>query len=85
MPDASTVDIVIPVEAEAAAALADGRTRAAIGRLVSRVLRPQAGLSALAVAIADMKAEARASDLTDAIIDEELAAYNAERRGVAGG
>lgn len=32
-----------------------------------------------------MKAEARASGVTDAIIDEELAAYNAERRGAAGG
>jgi hypothetical protein len=35
-----TVDVTIPVEPEAAAALTDPRNRAAIGRLVSRVLRP---------------------------------------------
>ena len=85
MPDSNTVDVVIPVEAGAAAALADARTRAAMGRLVSRVLRPQAGPSPLAAAVAELKAEARAAGLTDAIIDAELAAYNAERRGAAGG
>ncbi|MDO9708364.1 hypothetical protein [Paracraurococcus lichenis] len=78
MPD--TVDVVIPVEAAAAVALADERTREAMGRLVSRVLHPQAGPSELARAIAETKAEARAAGLTDAMIDEELAAYNAERR-----
>ena len=34
-----------------------------------------------AQAIADAKAEARAAGLTDADIDAELDAYNAERRG----
>jgi hypothetical protein len=76
----STVDVTIPVEPEAAAALADARKRAAVGRLVSRVLRPRSGPSALAQAIAQLKAEARAAGLTDADIDAELAAYNAERR-----
>lgn len=79
----ATVDVTIPVEAEAAAALVDARNRAAIGRLVSRVLRPHSGPSALAQAIAELKAEARAAGLSDADIDAELAAYNAERR--AGG
>lgn len=78
MPD--TVDITIPVEPDAAAVLADARTRAAMGRLVSRVLRPRSGPSELAQAIADAKAEARAAGLTDADIDAELATYNAERR-----
>ena len=32
-----TVDVTIPVEPEAAAALADARNREAVGRLVSRV------------------------------------------------
>jgi len=77
---ATTVDIVIPVEPAIAAALADARTRAAMGRLVSRVLRPRPGPSDLALAIADAKAEARAAGLTDADIDAELDAYNAERR-----
>jgi hypothetical protein len=74
------IDVTIPVEPAAAAALADARNREAIGRLVSRVLRPQAGPSPLARAIAEMKTEARAASLTDAEIDAELAAHNAERR-----
>ena len=83
---ARTVDITIPVEAEAAATLADARNRDAVGRLVSRVLRPRSGPSALAKAIAELKAEARSAGLADEDIDAELAAYNAERRehGAAG-
>ena len=75
-----TVDVIIPVEPEAAAALADLRNREAVGRLVSRVLRPHSGPSPLARAIAELKAEARAAGLSDADIDAELAAYNAQRR-----
>jgi len=75
-----TGDVTIPVEPEVAADLADARNRAAVGRLVSRVLRPRSGPSALAQAIAELKAEARGAGLTDADIDAELAAYNAERR-----
>jgi hypothetical protein len=77
---AKTVDVTIPVEPEAAAALSDPRSRAAVGRLVSRVLRPRSGPSSLAQAIAQLKAEARAAGLEDAEIDTEHAAYNAERR-----
>lgn len=83
MPD--TVDVLIPVEPDAASALADVRNREAVGRLVSRVLRPRAGPSPLARAIAELKADARAAGLTDADIDAELAAYNAERRDRATG
>ena len=75
-----TVDVTIPVEPEAAAALGDDRNRKAIGRLVSRVLRRGAGPTPLARAIAAMKAEAKAAGLSDADIDAELAAYNAEHR-----
>ena len=75
-----TVDVTFPVEPEVAAALVDPRNRAAVGRLVSRVLRPRSGPSPLADAIAELKAEARAAGLIDAEIDAELAAYNAERR-----
>jgi hypothetical protein len=75
-----TVDVTIPVEPEAAAALTDVRNREAVGRLVSRVLRPASGPTPLAQAIAAMKADARAAGLGDADIDAELAAYNAERR-----
>ena len=79
MPD--TVPVTLEVEPAAAAALADPRTRAAMGRLVSRVLRPRSGPGELAQAIAAAKTEARAAGLTDADIDAELAAYNAESRG----
>ena len=75
-----TVDVTIPVDAEAAAALADARNRDAVGRLVSRVLRPQGGPSPLAQAIAELKAEVRPVGLTDVEIDEELSAYDTERR-----
>lgn len=81
----STVDIAIPVEPSVAAALADVRNREAMGRLVSRVLRPRPGPSPLSQAIAELKANARASGLTDEDVDVELAAYNAERRGDATG
>ncbi|MPZ32445.1 MAG: hypothetical protein GEV13_15845 [Rhodospirillales bacterium] len=75
-----TVDVTIPVDTEAAAALADARNRDAVGRLVSRVLRPHAGPSPLAHAIVELKAEARRAGLSDVEIDAELSAYNAERR-----
>ena len=75
-----TVDVTIPVEPEAAATLADVRNREAVGRLVSRVLRPRSGPSPLAQAIAALKADARAAGLSDTDIDAELAAYNAEHR-----
>ena len=79
MPD--TIPVTIEVEPAAAAVLVDARTRAAMGRLVSRVLHPRPGPSELAQAIADAKAEVRAAGLTDADIDAELDAYNLERRG----
>jgi hypothetical protein len=74
-----TVDVTIPLEPEAAAALADVRNRGGMGRLVSRVLRPRSGPSPLARAIAELKAEARAAGLSDADINAELTTYNAER------
>ena len=75
-----TVDVAIPIEREAAATLADLRNREAVGRMISRILRPRSGPGALARAILELKAEARASGLSDAEIDAELAAYNTERR-----
>jgi hypothetical protein len=44
------------------------------------VLRPRAGPSSLAQAIAELKAEASAAGLSDVDIDVELAVYNAEYR-----
>lgn len=77
MPD--TIPVTLEVEPEAAAALADPATRARIGRLVSRVLQP-AGVERLIAAMDALAAEAERRGLTDEILEEELAAYNAERR-----
>lgn len=72
--------IQIPVERVTADALADDRRREAIGRLVDRIVR-RGGDNPLASALEAAAAEARAGGLTDAAIDEELTAYNSERRG----
>jgi len=74
-----TVDIVIPVEPQVAARLADPAVLAQAAALVNRTFRP-ASVERLFEAIAALKAEDHANGLTDEIIDEELAAYNAERR-----
>jgi hypothetical protein len=76
----NTVEVSIPVEPEVAAALQSAHNREAVGRLISRVLRPRPGNDPLVEAIAALKAEVRASGLTDLEIDAELHAYNAERR-----
>jgi hypothetical protein len=78
----TTVDVTIPVEARAASELRDARTREAIGRLVSRLLdrQRQGNIEQLFAAMERLGADAEANGLTDEILEEELAAYNAERR-----
>ena len=78
----TTVDVTIPVDARAASELRDARTRDAIGRLVSRVLQRQRRehVEKLFTAIEQLGADAEAQGLTAEILDEELAAYNLERR-----
>ena len=76
----ATVDVSIPVEPQAAAAMRDARTRQAIGRVVSRLLHPQAGPQALIEAMERMRADAASRGLTDDLVEAELAAYNDERR-----
>jgi hypothetical protein len=78
----STVDVMIPVDARAAGELRDTRTRDAIGRLISRVLQRQRreNVKLLFAAIEQLGTDAEAKGLTDPILEEELAAYNAERR-----
>lgn len=61
-----TIDVTIPVEPEAAAALRDARNRAAIGRLVSRVLHPRPGDNPPVEAIAALKVEVSAAGLLEA-------------------
>lgn len=75
----ATVDVVIPVEPEAAAALADPRKREAVGRIVSRMLRSEAGHDPLLEAMERLSADAKARGLTAEILEAELAAHKAER------
>lgn len=76
-----TVSVSIPVSREAAGLLGDAETARRVGRMVSNILRPpNPAVDPLAILIAEVKADARASGLSDADIDAELAAYNAERR-----
>ena len=80
MQDTNTVDIPIPVEAGVASALDNAATRALAGRLVSRMLQP-ASIERLFETMDALAAEAARRGFTDEILDAELAAYNAERRG----
>jgi hypothetical protein len=79
MPDDTTVPVTIEVEPAAAAALGDEARRARVGRLVSRMLRP-ASVERLFEVMDAIAAEAERRGLTDEVLEEELAAYNAERR-----
>lgn len=78
MPD--TIPVTIEVEPEVAAALADPATRARLERLVRRTFRPTGGVDRLFEAMDTLSDEARRRGLTDAILEAELAAHNAERR-----
>lgn len=72
--------IEIPVDEATANALSDPRRREAVGRLVDRLVRPGTDDPLLAL-LERTTAEAQDAGLTQAEIDAELAAYNAERRG----
>jgi hypothetical protein len=72
------VEVVIPVEAEAAAALTDTRKREAVGRIVSRILRPLPDHAPLG-AMERLSTDATARGLTPGTLEAELAAHKAER------
>ena len=76
----NTVDVMIPIDAEAARLLDSPARREAVGRYLSGLLREGRVRDVLADAIAEAKREARASGLTDAEIDAELDAWRAERQ-----
>ena len=78
MPD--TVDVAIPVEADAAAVLNDERKREAVGRIVSRILRPKPGQDLLLDAMKRLGADAKTKGLTPDIVRSELEAHKIERR-----
>jgi hypothetical protein len=77
---ADTIDVPIPVAADAARQLENPARREAVGRFVSSLLREGRLRDLLAEAIADAKQEARASGLSDAEIDAELEVWRNERR-----
>ncbi len=68
--------IEIPVEPATAVALSDARRREAVGRLIDRLVRPGADDPLIAL----FERTAVEAGLTEAEVDAELAAYNAERR-----
>lgn len=76
----NSVDVTIPVEAEAAKALESPARREAIGRYLSRLLKGGCARDVLAEAIAEAKREARAHGLMDEAIEAELDEWRADRR-----
>lgn len=74
-----TVDISIPVSPEAAARMNEPGMRERVSAAVNRVLAER-GPDRLFEIIEKLKATAHARGLTDSVLDEELAAWNAERR-----
>jgi hypothetical protein len=75
-----TVEVSIPVDAAAAALLADAGKRAAIGRIISDMLHRHPDGDPLGRVMDRVGAEAARLGLTQDVLDEELAAYNAEDR-----
>ena len=75
-----TVEVTIPVDAEAAQALKSPARRAAAGRYISGLLKGGRARDLLEEAFAETKSEARANGLTDADVDAELKAWRAERK-----
>jgi hypothetical protein len=76
----TTVEVTLPVDAEAAKALNSPARREAAGRYLSSLLTGGRIRDVLAEAIAGAKREARASGLTDEDIDAELEAWRVERK-----
>ena len=71
--------IEITVDEATAIALSDERRREAVGRLIDRLVRPGVD-DPLAALFERISGEAVEAGLSDAEVDAELAAYNAERR-----
>ena len=77
----ATVEVSLPVDADAAKALNDPARRALAGRYLSNLLKGERVHEVLAEAIAEARHEARSRGLTDQEIDAELDAWRAESRG----
>ena len=76
----STVDVIIPVDAEVARALESPARREAAGRYLSGLLRGGRVRDVLAEAVTDAETEARANGLTDEEVNAELEAWRAGRQ-----
>ena len=77
--DTRPVDVPIPVETTVASALDVAATRTIAGRLVSRML-PPASVDRLFQGMDAPSADADQRGFTDAILQAELAARDAERQ-----
>lgn len=81
-----TVDVTIPVDAEAAQALESPARRAAVGRYLSELLKGGRVRDGLATAIAEAKREARAGSSADEEdIDAEIEARQVESQQASRG
>ena len=76
----ATVEVTLPLDAEAARALNSPARREAAGRYLSSLLTGGRVRDVLAEAIVDAKREAHARGLADEDIDAELEAWRAERK-----
>lgn len=78
-----SVKIEIPVDEDAATRLADPHRREAVGRLISRLLRPTGEHNPLADLLDATSREAESAGLTEHEVEAELAARKADsvRRG----
>jgi hypothetical protein len=76
---AGSVNVVIPVEADVEAALTDTRKREAVGRTVSRILRPHPDFDPLLETMERVSDDAAGKGLTSAVLASDLAAHKAER------
>ena len=71
--------VEIPVDPETAAALADPRRRSAAGAMIQLLLRQRPGQDTLGTLLETTRRDAATAGLTDRDIDDELAAWKAER------
>lgn len=74
-----TVMVEIPVDEATAEALADPHRLAAVAELVKHMVRPTEGNDLLAALLESTRQKAAALGWTDQDIDDELAAWKAER------
>jgi hypothetical protein len=76
----TTVNVTLPIDAEAAKVLDSPARREAAGRYLSSLLKGGRVRDVLAEAITEAKLEARASGLTDEVVNAELEAWRTERK-----